>query len=43
MIHLHCFAGTTRKQWQVIPGTRYQSKVLDIELNLAESPKDEPV
>ena len=32
-----------RKQWQVIPGTRYQSKVLDVELNLAESPKDESV
>ena len=32
-----------RKQWQVIPGTRYQSKVLDVELNLAVSPKDESV
>jgi len=32
-----------RKQWQVISGTRYQSKVLDVELNLAVSPKDEPV
>jgi len=32
-----------RKQWQAIPGTRYQSKVLDVELNLAESPKDEAV
>ena len=32
-----------RKQWQVIPGTRYQGKVMDVELNLAESPKDEPV
>lgn len=32
-----------RKHWQVIQGTRYQSKVLDVELNLAESPKDEAV
>jgi hypothetical protein len=32
-----------RKQWQRIAGTRYQSKVLDVELNLAESPKDKAV
>jgi hypothetical protein len=37
------FRRHVRKQWQTIPGTRYQCKVLDIELNLAESPKDEPV
>lgn len=37
------FREHVRKQWQVIPGTRYQSKVLDVELNLAESPKDEAV
>lgn len=31
-----------RKQWQAIPATAYQSKVLDVELNLAELADDTP-
>ncbi len=30
------FRQTVRKQWESIPGTPYQAKVLDVELNLAE-------
>ena len=29
-----------RKQWQMIQGTRYQCKVLNVELNLTSSPKE---
>lgn len=31
-----------RKQWQKIQGTRYQCKVLNVELNLTSSPKEPP-
>ncbi len=30
-----------RKQWKTIPGQRYQAKVVDVELNLAHTPKDD--
>ena len=30
-----------RKQWQSMPGQRYQANVVDVEINLAETPKTE--
>ncbi len=30
---------SVRKQWQAIPGQRYQAKVVDVEINLAETRK----
>ena len=30
-----------RKQWQAMPGQRYQANVVDVEINLAETPKTE--
>ena len=32
---------TVRKQWKKIPGQRYQAKVVDVELNLALTDKEE--
>ncbi|KAF3981058.1 MAG: transposase [Methylococcales symbiont of Hymedesmia sp. n. MRB-2018] len=32
---------SVRKQWQKIPGQKYQAKVVDVELNLAQTPKDD--
>ena len=30
-----------RKQWKKIPGQKYQAQVVDVELNLAQTPKEE--
>jgi hypothetical protein len=32
---------SVRKQWTKIPGQAYQAKVIDVELNLAQTPKEE--
>ena len=32
---------SVRKQWQAMPGQRYQANVVDVEINLAETPKTE--
>ena len=32
---------SVRRQWKKIPGQNYQVKVVDVELNLAQTPKEE--
>ena len=37
VLYKHC----VRQQWKKIPGQRYQAKVVDVELNLAQTPKED--